>query len=373
MRSWSDEASAHVARLLPDADLGRVEKIQRGPRSSVHRVRLRAGGSVIVKWFNGMGEGWVREAAALSLLHGDTGAPHLLAESGDPPIVVMSDLGDGPSLSDALLGRDAAAAEATLALWAQALGRLHVATRGLRADFQTALTARAGELPVYDAHLGADLDDAIRVLDRECGSLGVSVPAGAFDELRGLGARLGGDTLAAITPGDTCPDNNLVHDDRLTLLDFENAQWRHVAWDVAYLTVPWPTCWCAWTLTPGAAQRAVDAYVALVRDAFPAVRTAAFADDVRAAQLGWVFLSVSWYLGASRDDKRLRGGRRPAHPGKLEVMLHRLREAAQDGAAVGSPALAELAQHLGDELTRRWGAVPLELAPAFRRADPVRQ
>ena len=25
-------------------------------------------------------------------------------------------------------------------------------------------------------------------------------------------------------------------------------QWRHVAWDLAYLRVPWPTCWCSWRL-----------------------------------------------------------------------------------------------------------------------------
>jgi hypothetical protein len=320
---------------------------------------------VIVKWFNGAGEGRAREAAALSVLAGAAELPRVLAESADPPVVVLTDLGDGPSLADALLGNDPHGAEVALVRWAQSLARLHVAGRDRRATFQQALTARAGELPLYDARLGADIDDAVRVLDRECGSLGVTVPHGAFDELRGLGARLGG-AAAAITPADTCPDNNLVRDDRLTLLDFENAQWRHVVWDVAYLRVPWPTCWCSWRLPDEVAERAVAAYVEVAKDAFAAVGAASFRAEVHAADVGWTLLSVAWFLGAPPDDARLPGGSSPPWPGKLEVMLHRLHRSSGTAVAAGLPALGELAASLCVELERRWGAVPLDLAPAFR-------
>ncbi|WP_375499913.1 hypothetical protein [uncultured Jatrophihabitans sp.] len=44
-------------------------------------------------------------------------------------------------------------------------------------------------------------------------------------------------------------------------------------------------------------------------------------------------------------------------------MLHRLVLAAANGEL---PALAELAGRLAEELTRRWGAVELPLAPALR-------
>ena len=54
--------------------------------------------------------------------------------------------------------------------------------------------------------------------------------------------------LLAFTPGDTCPDNDVQVADGLVLIDFEDAQWRHVVWDVAYLTVPFPSCWCSWRL-----------------------------------------------------------------------------------------------------------------------------
>ena len=46
----------------------------------------------------------------------------------------------------------------------------------------------------------------------------------------------------ALTPADACPDNNVLIGRRRVLIDFEGAQWRHLAWDVAYLFVPWPTC-----------------------------------------------------------------------------------------------------------------------------------
>lgn len=35
-----------------------------------------------------------------------------------------------------------------------------------------------------------------------------------------------------------------------------------VAWDLAYLTVPWPTCWCSWQLPSWTRERAVQAYLA---------------------------------------------------------------------------------------------------------------
>src|SRR3546814_15672777 len=52
-----------------------------------------------------------------------------------------------------------------------------------------------------------------------------------------------------VTPGDTCPDNNLLPDGVAHLMDFEFAEVRHPAWDAAYLTLPWQTCWFAWQVS----------------------------------------------------------------------------------------------------------------------------
>ena len=72
--------------------------------------------------------------------------------------------------------------------------------------------------------------------------------------------RLGPDGAAALSPADTCPDNNVLTADGLLLLDFEGAEWRHVAWDIAYLRVPWPTCWCSWRLADDVAVAALGRY-----------------------------------------------------------------------------------------------------------------
>ncbi|HVD29333.1 MAG TPA: hypothetical protein VNC79_12670, partial [Mycobacteriales bacterium] len=52
------------------------------------------------------GPGPARELAALRVLGGVPGAVALLAEADDPPVLVLADLGNGPSVADALLGAD---------------------------------------------------------------------------------------------------------------------------------------------------------------------------------------------------------------------------------------------------------------------------
>ena len=52
-----------------------------------------------------------------------------IAESADPPIVVMTDR-PGPSVADALLGHDAQDAADAVAQWATAVATLHRSTMG---------------------------------------------------------------------------------------------------------------------------------------------------------------------------------------------------------------------------------------------------
>ena len=80
------------------------------------------------------------ELAALERLPSGT-RPELLAHSDD--VIVMSDLGDGPSLADLLLGDDARLAEAALLAWARTLGRIAAATGDTTPD-DTGRGVRAG-------------------------------------------------------------------------------------------------------------------------------------------------------------------------------------------------------------------------------------
>lgn len=344
-----------VRALLPGTPVTALDQLGGSNRSTVRRVRA-GDRTLIVKEFTAADEGWARETAALSVLPPQVRAPRLVAACADPPTVVMSDLGTGASIADALLGTDPAAATDAVLAWATTLGTLHRATAGSRSAFRAALntgpTAGAAESTVP-----ADLQQAADTLTQHCPDLGVELPAHALDELRALAAHLGGDGLAALTPADACPDNNLHTADGLALIDFEGAQWRHVAWDVAYLTVPWPSCWCSWRLPAAVVRRALDAYHAAA--AVPA--TGPFRRDVAAASAGWSLLSTSWFLARALTGEPLRADGRA--PTRRAMILHRLGEAR---TCAETPALAELAGRLHAALTARWGAAPLPYAPAFR-------
>ena len=103
--------------------------------------------------------------------------------------------------------------------------------------------------------------------------------------------------------------------DGVVLVDFEGAQWRHVAWDVAYLTVPWPSCWCSWRMPSDVVERAVERYRARIESALPYVRTPQFRHDLAAATAGWALISTSWFLpNASGTIGRRRTGARSRRP-----------------------------------------------------------
>jgi hypothetical protein len=360
----------HARALLPGVRLERVETLRGGERSEVRRVRAEfpdsaGASSVIVKRFLMAGEGWAREAAALASLPPDAPAPKVLAEGAAPPVIVMSDLGPGPNVAAALLGDSPEAATGAVLDWAEAVAKLHRATFGHRQEFRAALSMRAGDLPVADHVMPALADETALLLDARCAELGVSVPHGALSELRELPRQLRADDNAALSPSDTCPDDNVRTHDGVALVDFEGAQWRHIAWDVAYLTVPWPSCWCAWRMPHDVAERAVEHYRGVVEDALPYVRSPQFRHDLTAATTGWTMISTASFLSrALADDPPPTDPGKPT-PARRALILHRLSAARR---TTELPALAELAARLRENLLTRWGEVPLGYAPAFEQS-----
>ncbi len=356
-----DDPLAPARALFPGRRLAHAELIREGDRADVWRAWLDgdARQPVVVKCYTTAGEGWVRETAALSVIGG---RPALLAESGEPPLLVLTDLGSGRSVADALLGDDPAVATEAVARWAEAIGRLHRDTVDGRAAFRAALDGRAGQLPVDEHVFGPAVHDLARAVDDRCAALGIPTSSAALDELRGLAHRLGPDGPAALTPADACPDNNVDVGDQVVLIDYEGAQWRHVAWDLAYLRVPWPTCWCSWRIPDPVADLAIERYRKLAGGALPYVTTDAFAADVAAACTGWAFLSFDLFATAALDGDPPNVAHRPT-PSRRAMILHRLAGAAAEPQL---PALADLAGRLRAGLVERWGEPPLAYAPAFR-------
>jgi hypothetical protein len=364
-----DDVLRAAGAVMGGRDLRPVGAPLRGSdRATVVRALLDGGpATVVVKAFAPAraGEGWVREAAALALLR-DRAAPvpGLLAVADRPPLVVTTDLGSGPNVADALLGPDPDAAVAALGAWADALAAVHSATPGAGAAFAAALAERAGDLPV-DVDTTPDLlATAAGMLERRLPDLGVTPDPAALAELRGA-APAGSEV--ALSPADACPDNNLVTGSGLALVDFEAATVRHVAWDVAYLRVPWPSCWCAWRLPDDAAAAAVARWRAAVAPALPGVRSPVFDAALAVATAAWAFVSTGWFL-----DKALGADPPPADarlhglvPPRRAMIQHRLAGVVA-AAPEGLPGLTVLAGEVLAAARSRWGDAPLELAPAFR-------
>ena len=253
---------------------------------------------------------------------------------------MVTDLGEGPAVSDALLGPDPDAALTAVLSWAEAMARLHRNGLGRRDRFRAELALRAGDLPVADHVMPTVVDEAALLLERRCDELGVPAPRGAYGELRELARELGADDNASISPSDACPDDNVQTPAGLMIVDFEGAQWRHIAWDLAYLTVPWPTCWCSWRMPSDVSERALERYRNAVEDVLPYVRTARFRTDVAAAAQGWAMVSVAHLLPeAIGDDPPPRDPDRPT-PRRRALILHRLdraRRAREESALARWP------------------------------------
>src|SRR5664279_3194446 len=117
-----------VRNLLPGVRFDHPEQLGGSDRSEVRRVRAifpdGSARSLIVKTFTGAGESWVRESSALSVAEPGTPTARLVAEASAPPIVVMTDVGPGASVADALLGTDPDRAADAVLLWARTIATM---------------------------------------------------------------------------------------------------------------------------------------------------------------------------------------------------------------------------------------------------------
>ncbi|NYG58248.1 hypothetical protein BJ980_001171 [Nocardioides daedukensis] len=344
-----------AARALGVPRLRSIGRRFGGARTDLWRVTDGAEQFVVKAYRDSEGHAWRREGAGLAAVRG-SGCPELLALVEEPALVVMSDLGHGWSLADHLLGRDPEAAAGALRAWAVALAHLHVHTTDRTETFR--------------AHLGDDLPGSVIAgeiagLPQRLTGLAAEHDLPVVDDLAALlvevAAPLEREERWVVTPGDTCPDNNLLVDGVVHLLDFEFAEVRHPAWDAAYLTVPWPTCWCAWQVPQRRAEAALATYRTGAAAHLPWIAEPGFDDDLVAATLLWCLISSTMFLPGALDDEADNEDS-AKRPGRRTMVLSRLELASR---LRGPAALTTYAGSLAAELTRRWGPHPLRTAPAF--------
>jgi hypothetical protein len=306
--------------------------------------------------------GLAREYVATTYLgHAAPGGRHcatLLAGDAAAGLLVFEDLGQGlNSLDRVLLRGSAEEAEQALTSYAGALGRLHADTVGCAEAYHAAYREIFGASRTRRP-IGWQVEEEAKAI---AGTLGHIPPA---DELAFLSQRLGdpGPWLALVH-GDPCPDNTLIVDGNIRLIDYEWARTAHVLLDGLYWRVGFPTCWCAGRVSADVAARLDAAYrrelgrsVAAARDDAAYAREAAYISAV------WLFTCLSWRLGDAleRDEKWGIWSIRGRLLWYLELVV-----AVTEAAAV-LPGLNASARAWLEDLRRRWPeAMPLGLYPAF--------
>lgn len=291
-------------------------------------------------------------------------------------LIVLEDLGSGPSLADALQGDDPRAAIAALRQYAASMGRLHARTIGGEEDWRHLRRAVSGNDRASFAREGDDWSEKSAVPFREHGdALGVTIPAGFDDECAAVQrAMTEPGPFDAFAPGDTCPDNHRLTPDGsyLRFFDFEFAGFRHALLDAAYLHLPFPTCWCVARLPEDLPDELEAAYRSELRAGCPeAAADGVFHAAMSHARAYWTLATVSWGLEHALKENSDWGlsSVRQRHPLRLEKF------AARSERFGHLPALSAACRALAEKLRVLWPAEETEmpLYPPFRDAAQAAQ
>lgn len=267
-------------------------------RSVVLRAHVPAGTVVVKKYPDGTSASFLREVAGLTALDH---TPELLAVDRDHGLVVMSDLGTGPTLADLLLGGDPAAAWAGALSWVEALGDALGRSQAATAAFATAL----GDLPPDEPSAAARVG-VRRLLDDVLGLPADPAIEGELDAIATLDHR--DPATDVVSPTDTCPDNALRTSDGWRFVDLEGAAVHHVAYDAAYAAMPFSTCWCVFDPPPDFTARLLDSFTTAVAAHLPdAVREPGWSRAVDLASAGWILAMTGWLIDGA-DEGRPRVG-----------------------------------------------------------------
>ena len=190
-------------------------------------------------------------------------------------LVVMEDLGSCQRLDQVLLASDAAAAEAALTRMSTALGRLHGLTAQRHEDYER-LRRRLGPRP-EPATPDAVCARLKHELVQFTAQLGVDCSPGALSDLDQVQSLFRPDhPYWTYLHGDPCPDNWLLAESGIRLIDFEAGAYGNALLDGVYGRILFPSCWCARRIP----EPVVDAMDAAYRHAFGGFVDAALDDAI---------------------------------------------------------------------------------------------
>jgi len=362
-----DDVVAAASAALGMA-LSEPAKLGGSDRSAVLRCRRPDGGTVVVKSYPRTivgAESFTAEAAGLAFTSESGIGPRLLAASPQARLVVMSDLGSGPSLADVLLTGPADAAASALLSWARACGDLAVASAG-RQDELARLTAAHRIAPTAGSR-DHWLQHRLGEIPALLAGLKIPAPPGLGVDLAEVASILRPGQYEVFSPGDICPDNNLLTAGGIRFVDYESAEFHSGFLEAGYLSMPFSTCWCVFRLPDDIARSAETAYRDLVSAVHPDLASdAVWRPGLRRAVAAWTLHAMTYLLDRSliADRPMIDDGR--AAPTARQLLRYRWQRLLTELEPAGElSSICALARDLLAR-TEDWRVPSLPLYPAFR-------
>lgn len=169
----------------------------------------------------------------------------------------------------------------------------------------------------------------------------------------------------ALGHGDPCPDNNVISNGQIRLIDFEVASMRPALLDGIYANVPFPTCWCVSRLPDDLVTEMELAYRAELEQRIPSAADGAlfFKAEVEASAF-WVLNDLAeWLLPRVLEEDRPWG--LITNRQRLLMRLPLFATMAEKHSLL--PGMSHLARTVHARLKEFWPEVPeVPLFPAFR-------
>ncbi|NVJ20724.1 phosphotransferase [Myxococcus sp. AM011] len=342
--------------------LAEPEVLRTQSRCHVVRARVRGGDvpTVILKHFHEDPVLGLDEWAGLELLgrHNLTTAPGLIAGDIHSRLLVLQDLGSGPSLEDLFNADDASAATGGLLAVARLTGQLHARTRGLQGDFDLlrhSLNPRPLRVRIDNARYLLDHTDRLR---RWTEAVGTPLVPGTQEDVEQLARELAEPgPFLALTHGDMAPSNTLFTPSGPRLLDFEYCGMRHALYDALMwlLVVPLPD---------ELVTRADLTYRITLAPVCEAAQTDTTYTHARALVATARTVNMFQWL----SPKALERDRdwAPGYSERAALLRHLARSRVLREPTNMVPALSQTLAALEEQLVERWAGTPTFTWPAFR-------
>lgn len=208
---------------------------------------------------------FTNECATLRFLTGlqerDEFAPRLIHSDPAARLVVLSDLGDHPTLQDLLYGEQNRSVEKRFAAWGVYFAQMQTATHGKEAEFEVIQRELNAVSPLCDATL--DVRGEIEHLEACMAALHVDPHADFYAEVAAVEASIhdaGASPFRALCHCDAGPHNLLCMENRVTMLDFEFAHFQNGLMDVVGARMNFPQAYRGRPAPPGVIRALEMAY-----------------------------------------------------------------------------------------------------------------